>query len=259
MHLLQRAQAHETGTRTFEQQQVEFAEDKRTFRSQQVELFREATKERWRQVAVFKKGNGVKGHGKGGFDSLEPPALPRGSVGKAQKGSQSGEGNGKRKQAPPIDPYAKRPRQATEACLPDANRTGDKTPEQTPEELLDEQLAALKSEFENELGDALVKFIVGTVRRAIDISEDKILKRFKGKGEGKGEGEGDGNECAAASEAVTEGKGEGKGEGEGNECAAASIHPTASEESSRDVCCHAASVPRSADENKGNGRKDKRR
>ena len=28
MHLLQRAQAHETGTRTFEQQQVELAEDK---------------------------------------------------------------------------------------------------------------------------------------------------------------------------------------------------------------------------------------
>ena len=200
MHLLQRAQAHETGTRTFEQQQVEFAEDKRTFRSQQVELFREATKDRWRQVAVFMKGNGVKGHGKGGFDYLEPPALPRGSVGKAQKGSQSGEGNGKRKQTPSIDPNAKRQRQATEARLPDANRTGDKTPEQTPEELLDEQLAALKSEFENELGDALVKFIVGTVRRAIDISEDKILKRFKGKGEGKGEGEGDGTECAAASD-----------------------------------------------------------
>ena len=174
MHLLQRAQAHETGTRTFEQQQVEFAEDKRTFRSQQVELFREATKERMRQIAVFMKGNGVKGHGKGveGFDDLEPLALPR--VGKAQKGAQGVEGKGKdpkgkRQEGLSTEPYAKRQRQDTEARLPDANGTGDKTPEQTPEEAEDEEFAALKSEF----SQALANLIVGVVTRSLAKQESR--------------------------------------------------------------------------------------
>ena len=188
--------------------------------------------------AILNKGNGVKGHGKGveGVDAVEPLALPRGSVGKAQKGAQSGEGKGKRQQtlSNGDGPYAKRQREATEARLPDANRTGDKTAEQTPEGALDEVFAALKLEFEV----ALVKFITGVVRHALDIQKDTMFKMFKGKGEGKGEGEGEGLECAAA--------GEGKGEGEGTGCAAAS------DKTERacpiEAVTEVASAPRSADE-----------
>ena len=129
-------------------------------------MFKEAAQKRMRQISAFAKGNGVKGHGKGGFDYV---ALPRGSVGKAQKGAQGGEGNGKRQPTPSIDPYAKRPRQATKARLPDANHTGDKTPEQTPEELEDEQFAALNSEF----SQALANLIAGIVARSLAKQESR--------------------------------------------------------------------------------------